>query len=55
MVKKVKESSNKNEEDKCCANCIHLDEWNECEWRNEFIHDEEIYDSYCDMYEERND
>lgn len=51
-VKIVKESSNKNEEHKCCANCIHLDEWNECGWRNEFIPDEEIYDSYCDQWKE---
>ena len=37
---------------KCCASCKHLTPENECERRFEQIPEEEIYDSYCDMFEE---
>ena len=40
------------EEGKCCAACVHLTPEGECDWRFEQIPEEEIYDSYCDMFEE---
>lgn len=51
-IKILKESSDKNEEHKCCANCIHLTPEGECDWCFEQIPADEIYDSYCDQWKE---